>query len=122
MKRNNLLIGGLGVAAIAASLLLSNSLNVNESAQYTMNRESLDQEQDANGFKEWLKSTMIDVETGEEITPERLNEVMENYRKNQTKAITVDWIEQGPDNIGGRTRAILVDHTSENITFVITSN
>ena len=115
MKRNNLLIGGLGVAAIAASLLLSNSLNVNESAQYTMNRESLDQEQDANGFKEWLKSTMIDVETGEEITPERLNEVMENYRKNQTKAITVDWIEQGPDNIGGRTRAILVDHTSENI-------
>src|SRR5690554_8041116 len=34
---------------------------------------------------------------------------------NQTKAITVEWSEHGPDNIGGRTRAIHVDHTDENI-------
>lgn len=115
MKRNSLLIGGLGVAAVAASLILSNSFSGEVSAKYTKARESLSQEQDANDMLEWLNGRMVDVETGEVITDSRLEEVMANYRSNMTKAITVDWIEQGPDNIGGRTRAIHVDHTSENI-------
>lgn len=115
MKRNSLLIGGLGVAAVTASLLLTNAFNTDEKAQYSKSRQSLEKETDANGMREWLKTTMIDVETGEVITEQRLKEVMENYRNNQTKAITVDWIEEGPDNIGGRTRAILIDHTDENV-------
>lgn len=116
MKRNTLLIGGLGVvAAVTASLFLTNSLGTSVENQYTKNRESLDQEQGANGMKEWLKTTMTDVETGELITQHRLKEVMSEYRKSQTKAITVNWKEQGPDNIGGRTRAILIDHTDENV-------
>jgi hypothetical protein len=116
MKRNNLLIGGLGIVAITASMLITNSFSTDDSstAKYTKNRESLDKEQGANGFREWLKGMMIDVETGQEITPERLNEVMAIYQNSQSKAISVDWVEEGPDNIGGRTRAILIDYTSEN--------
>lgn len=115
MKRNSLLIGGVGVAAIAASLLLTNSFGSEVAAKYTKARESLGVEQDANDMKKWLNGRMMDVQTGQVITDDRLEEVMTNYRKNMVKSVTVEWTEQGPDNIGGRTRAILVDHTSENI-------
>lgn len=115
MKRNSLLIGGVGVAAIAASLFLTNSFGSEVAAKYTKARESLGVEQDANDMKKWLNGRMMDVQTGQVITDDRLEEVMTNYRKNMVKSVTVEWTEQGPDNIGGRTRAILVDHTSENI-------
>ncbi|MGM0477591.1 MAG: T9SS type A sorting domain-containing protein [Bacteroidota bacterium] len=115
MKRNSIIISGLGVAAVAVSLFLTTTMSSDDVAKYTKNRESLDQEQGANGMLEWLKSTMTDVETNDVITESRLKEVMTQYRKSgsMSKAITVDWIEQGPDNIGGRTRAILVDHFND---------
>jgi hypothetical protein len=115
MKKNTLLIGGIGIATIAASLLFANSFNSDTEAKYSMNRESLGTEQNIDDLKKWLNSTMRDVETGEVITPSRLNQVMENYRNNQVKNLTVDWIEHGPDNVGGRTRAILVEHENQNI-------
>jgi hypothetical protein len=115
MKRNRLFVFSLGIAAIAASMFVVNDFNEDVKSKYSQERESLAAQQDANGFREWLKGTMIDVETGEVITQSRLQEVMKNVRSmSQSKAITVDWAEQGPDNIGGRTRAILVDHTDEN--------
>lgn len=115
MKRNRLFVFSVGFAAIATSMFIANEFNGDIDSKYTQSRDGLATKQDANDFKEWLKGTMIDVETGEEITPSKLREVVENYKSmNQTKAITVDWAEQGPDNIGGRTRAILVDHVDEN--------
>ncbi|MEX1192505.1 MAG: T9SS type A sorting domain-containing protein [Brumimicrobium sp.] len=113
MKRNKLFIGGIGVIAVAASIMVVQSFGNVISSKYTSDRGSLSVDQDANGFREWLKGTMIDIETGEQITRERLQEVMKKHKANQTKAITVNWTEHGPDNIGGRTRAILIDHTDE---------
>jgi hypothetical protein len=114
-KRNRLFVFSVGLAAIAASMFIVNNINEDIESKYSQNRGSLAERQDANDYIEWLKGTMIDVETGEVITQSRLQEVMKNFKaKNQNKAITVDWIEQGPDNIGGRTRAILVDHVDEN--------
>src|SRR5690554_7527195 len=116
MKRSKLILGGIGVAAIlTTTLVVSNNLNKEKDAQYTQDRGSLATQAGANGFREWVKGTMIDVETGETIDAEKLNLVVRNYKNNQTKALTVNWTEHGPDNIGGRTRAILVDHTNENI-------
>lgn len=115
MKRNRLFIFSVGIAAIAASMFIADNFNGDVDAKYSQNRDGLAVKQDANDFKEWLKGTMIDVETGEEITHSRLREIMDKHKAmSQNKAITVDWSEQGPDNIGGRTRAILVDHVNEN--------
>lgn len=115
MKRNRLFIFSVGIAAIAASMFAVNNFNEDVDSKYSQNRGSLAKGQDANGFKEWLKGTMIDVETGEVITRSRLNQIMESHRAlSESKAITVEWQEEGPDNIGGRTRAILVDHVDEN--------
>ncbi|HLW29927.1 MAG TPA: T9SS type A sorting domain-containing protein [Brumimicrobium sp.] len=116
MKRSKLILGGIGVAAIlTTTLVVSNNLEKKKGAQYTQDRGSLATVAGANGFREWVNSTMIDVETGEVIEAKKLNSIVRDYKKYQTKAITVNWSEHGPDNIGGRTRAIHVDHTSENI-------
>ena len=36
---------------------------------------------------------------------------------NSVKSINMEWIEMGSDNIGGRTRAVLIDKNNENLVF-----
>ncbi len=117
MKRNKLILGGLGVVAIAAAAMVTSSvLNNEEGARYSQDRGSLEAQTGANGFREWVKTTMIDVETGDVIESSKLNQIVAQHNASvQNKAISVEWLELGPDNIGGRTRAILVDHTAENL-------
>lgn len=116
MKRSKLILGGIGVAALlSTTLFVSNNIGHEEEARYSQDRGSLATQAGANGYLEWLKGKMIDLETGEVIESEKLNAVIQNHKMNQTKAITVEWSEHGPDNIGGRTRAIHIDHTDENI-------
>ncbi|PKR80872.1 hypothetical protein CW751_06790 [Brumimicrobium salinarum] len=116
MKRNNLILGGIGAIAIASSVFfLSKNFDKNNNARYSKDRGSLAATAGAVGYQEWLKTTMIDVETGEMIKHDKLVSILEKQNQNQTKALNVEWREHGPDNIGGRTRAIHVDHTDENI-------
>lgn len=116
MKRSKLILGGLGVAAIAAAAMVTPSiLGDDVESMYSQDRGSLESQAGANGFREWVKTTMIDVETGEAIESSKLNKIMQEHRASvQTKALSVEWSEMGPDNIGGRTRAILVDNTTPN--------
>lgn len=117
MKRNKLILGGLGVVAIAATAMVTpNVLDNKEEVRYSQDRGSLEAQTGANGFREWVKSTMIDVETGQVIESSKLNDIIKNHKAQaQNKAISVEWNELGPDNIGGRTRAILADHTDINV-------
>ncbi|RYM33048.1 T9SS type A sorting domain-containing protein [Brumimicrobium glaciale] len=116
MKRNKLILGGLGVVAIAAAAMVTPSILGNdEGMRYSQDRGSLATVAGSNGFREWVKTTMIDVETGEAIESSKLNQILKQHQvANQTKALSVEWLELGPDNIGGRTRAILTDHVNTN--------
>jgi hypothetical protein len=116
IKCTKLILGGLGIVALAAAAMVSPIiLNNNEGVLYSQERGSLEAQTGSNGFEEWVKNTMIDVETGEVIENSKLNQIVSQHKNNmQNKAISVEWLELGPDNIGGRTRAILVDHTNEN--------
>ncbi|WP_205679238.1 T9SS type A sorting domain-containing protein [Brumimicrobium aurantiacum] len=113
MKRNKLILGGLGAVAIATAAFITPSVMNNDvGSRYSQERGALSAQTGSNGFEEWVKTTMIDVETGEVIEDGKLNTILKKYRSlPQTKALTVEWNELGPDNIGGRTRAILIDHT-----------
>jgi hypothetical protein len=113
MKRNKLIIGGLGLTAVAALAVVFNVVKSPVEAAYQRSG-ILEAEQSASAYQLWLQSKMIDYETGQVITPERLNEIMTAYSV-RTKNLSVQWVEHGPDNIGGRTRAVLVDHTNEAI-------
>lgn len=61
----------------------------------------------------WLKARYIDVNTGEPVSSETLAQIESEIRKKGTsKSIVFESL--GPDNIGGRTRAICIDRTNNN--------
>jgi len=66
-----------------------------------------------NEAQEWLRARYIDVTTGQTVTSERLAEIDKQIRK-LSKSKSISFIEQGPDNIGGRTRAVLVNRNNIN--------
>ncbi|NDA97726.1 MAG: exo-alpha-sialidase, partial [Flavobacteriia bacterium] len=66
-----------------------------------------------NEAQEWLRARYIDVTTGQTVTTERLAEIDKQIRK-LSKSKSISFIEQGPDNIGGRTRAVLVNRNNIN--------
>jgi hypothetical protein len=113
MKRNKLFIGSAGLVAIAAIFAVS-PLNFNGSEGSYSKKDLPSMElKSADDAKKWLEARYIDQETGEPITSEKLQLIRSQIRKSaQSKTITFQ--EQGPDNIGGRTRAIQVDRSNVN--------
>ncbi len=113
MKRNKIIIGSAGIIAIAAILAVSPwSFNGNQGSYEQKDLSSL-KAKSAEDAKKWIEARYIDQETGLPITPEKLALIEMQLRKSpRNKSIT--FIEQGPDNIGGRTRAINVDRTNNN--------
>jgi hypothetical protein len=61
----------------------------------------------------WLKARYLDVNTGEPVSQETLAQIDQEIRKKGTsKSIVFESL--GPDNIGGRTRAICIDRSNIN--------
>jgi len=61
----------------------------------------------------WLKARYVDQQTGQPISEEKLALINSQISKlKKSKSITFE--PQGPDNIGGRTRAIQIDRTNNN--------
>lgn len=117
MKRNKLLLGSVSVAAIAVSAMLISNLNVEESGYETVSLSTESDSQKIDGFNEWWEAHHINSETGEMMTTEEFQLGLREARMiaaNQPKVASFDWVEQGPENVGGRTRTILVDRLDEN--------
>lgn len=113
MKRNKLLIGSAGLVAIAAIFAVSPwSFNNSEGSYSQKDLPSLESKS-ADDAKKWLEARYIDKETGQTITSEKLELIRTQIRKSKRNK-SLSFIEQGPDNIGGRTRAIQVDRTNNN--------
>ncbi len=112
MKSKNLIIGTVGIAALSAVFLFSPFNFFKKSASYNKSSLSSLQEQNANDAAKWLAARYVDLETGERISPEKLNQLI-NQEKNRKRSNLV-FEELGPDNIGGRTRAIQPDRFNTN--------
>lgn len=113
MKRSKLILfGSVGIAAVAA-LFIATPYAFNKKGAYQKNNLSFVEEQTAEDAMKWLEARYFDPETGEKMTPEKLaliDKALKSARVDKTTNLT--WREEGPDNIGGRTRAILVDRTN----------
>ena len=114
MKRSQLvLFGGMGIVAIAA-MIIASPFAFNKKGSYEKSNLTFLKDQSASDAKAWMEARYIDFETGEKITPEKLVQIEKSIKAmSSNKALSLTWIEQGPDNIGGRTRAILIDRTNE---------
>lgn len=113
MRRNKIIIGSVGLVAIAAFFAVSPWNFNNSSGTYSQKDLPSLESQSANDAIKWLQARYIDQETGLPISPEKLELIRTQIRK-MPRNKNIAFLEQGPDNIGGRTRAIQVDRTNVN--------
>lgn len=111
MRNKKLLLSSVALFSITATIFYLNNSTQNIEGLYQQKNGVLADEYSSDDMREWLRSKMIDVNTGEVITSEELRKIM-SMHASKPKAITVEWKEHGPDNVGGRTRALWVDRSS----------
>ncbi|MCJ8288232.1 MAG: T9SS type A sorting domain-containing protein [Crocinitomicaceae bacterium] len=114
MKRNNVIIGSVGIVATAALFAVSPWRSADSEGTYTQEAFSSLTEKSADDARLWLDRKYLDPETGERISDKKLRQI-DAAVSQMEKSRAVTFIEQGPDNIGGRTRAIQVDVTNNDI-------
>ena len=113
MKRNKIIIGSAGLVALAAFFAVSPWGFKSTEGSYSKKDLPSLESKSAEDAKQWLSARYIDQATGQQITKEKLELIRSQIRKAPvSKAIS--FVEQGPDNIGGRTRAIQVDRNDVN--------
>ena len=122
MKINKLLLGS---AVFAGALLFSATLYFNNTALYSprTNEATEDASEEAEGAAQWLFNLKKNPLTGtvDDVDILKAREdaakfLVDNANTNRA-AIGLEWTELGPDNIGGRTRAILIDKNNPNKVF-----
>ncbi|MCH2223907.1 MAG: T9SS type A sorting domain-containing protein [Crocinitomicaceae bacterium] len=112
MKHSIWIISSVGIATIA-SFLTFQPWNFNESVYKQEVLKTLER-QEIDDAKKWLSARFIDQETGLPLSKEKLRLIDESI-KNMPQTKSISFIEQGPDNIGGRIRAIQVDRINNDI-------
>jgi len=112
MNKKKYLIGSVVVAGACALFALSN-LNISSiSGIYSKKGLSALQEQKANEALEWTKARYIDESTGLPVSSEKLQQIQKQIGK-MKKTKSISFVDLGPDNVGGRTRAVQVDRKWE---------
>ena len=113
MNKKYLLIASIVLVSSALAFFISPWETIKSSSAYKAKGFSFLKETKADDAAEWLKARYIDVNTGQAITPEALAEIQGKIAKMKISK-TISFMEQGPDNIGGRTRAVQPDRTNIN--------
>jgi len=114
MKSKKIIVLFTVLSCVSAFFLVSKFDLVNRDGLYFQkDLAALKSQSGGNDAQEWLKARYIDVTTGQAVTIERLAEIDKQIRK-LSKSKSISFIDQGPDNIGGRTRAVLVNRNNSN--------
>ncbi|KAA3650523.1 MAG: T9SS C-terminal target domain-containing protein [Bacteroidetes bacterium] len=93
------------------------SLSTPEKAQY-FPREMTYLAQSAQGYVEYMEMVKSNQITGEIMSEDVFNAIKQSERMPKYKAsLGVNWTFKGPDNIGGRTRAFVIDRNNSNHLF-----
>ena len=119
MNKKVYIIGSLIVATLLVGLGLNQirKQNLGFYKTYALNFHNdgmgEEEEEHAGEALEWLKARYVDVQTGQQVTDEKLKEIRKRISQ-MDRSKNISFTEEGPDNIGGRTRAIQVDRTNIN--------
>ncbi|MFM7662678.1 MAG: T9SS type A sorting domain-containing protein [Bacteroidota bacterium] len=112
MKKQFVIFGFLVLTSISVTLLYTFGVfNQSSFTAYKQKDLTVLQSTKADEAAAWLRARYIDVETGQPITQEKLSQI-QNYVRKLPKEKSMVWQEEGPDNIGGRTRAVAVNRTN----------
>jgi hypothetical protein len=108
MNRNNLIIISVALIAIIATLATFPFDTFKREASYSKKSLPSLEAGTADDATKWMEARYIDQSTGQPITQEKLEFIRKQFRMSP-KSKSITWEEKGPDNIGGRTRAIQID-------------
>ncbi len=121
MRNSKIILGGVGVMAIAGAVTISSikSDDQKSSQNYSPRTEFLQTENRlADAQRELYESQRVDVSTGEydpQVWADAFAEAVRFQKANAgSRVVNMSWDEKGPDNVGGRTRAILIDAQDQN--------
>jgi hypothetical protein len=117
MKKNKLIIGGIAIGVVTAGTFAVSNLSKTESTYAHQKLSVADTYQKPDGMKIWWDAHHIDEETGEVATTEKIQQGYADARAinaSQPRVTSLAWQEQGPENFGGRTRALCVNRLNEN--------
>ena len=106
MKKGLILLGTLGVGMLTACIVFNNKQI--EEGKYQPRTSSLLEVNSAQGYYEIMHMMRGEVSLEDY---RRISDMVDEMPKTRT---TLTWGEMGPDNIGGRTRAILIDKDNIN--------
>jgi hypothetical protein len=114
MKKKNIFLGSLLLSGLAATITTGLwFFNNSESSTYKQKSLSFLNEQKSDEAAAWLRARYIDASTGQPISADKLAQIQQNINK-LPKEKSIVWQEEGPDNIGGRTRAITINRNNPN--------
>ncbi|HIA06638.1 MAG TPA: T9SS type A sorting domain-containing protein [Flavobacteriales bacterium] len=121
MKLNKVLFGSLIVAACAV-LIGINFSSTDKTVQYSPRVKQIDQTYFSNvygiaGAIEYYNERRKNIKTGKIEIADMLKaeKAVYNFGKmSKQSSLNLNWIEMGPDNVGGRTRSLLIDNTNPN--------
>ena len=112
MKKTKIIFGTLGIVAVAAIVAVT-PWGKNINGQYAQKDLPSLESQNANDAQKWLEARYIDETTGERVSSEKLALIQKQILA-IPKNKSISFVERGPDNIGGRTRAIQIDRSNIN--------
>lgn len=112
MNMKKYLIGSVVFAGACALFAISSLKFSNFAGNYSKKGLSIVNEQKSDEAMEWMKARYIDESTGQPVSNEKLQEIQKQISK-MSKTKSISFMDLGPDNIGGRTRAIQVDRKWE---------
>ncbi len=109
---NRLLLGVAGLSLLTGAVVL-NQMNSSEQTSVYQPRLSTE-EAGLNGHIEYLKKLRANPATGEVSMDEYMKSYYDVLKMPKGKALGISWENMGPDDVGGRTRAFLIDKTDPN--------
>ena len=118
MNIKTIIFGCIATGVITGGILINNSQTTE--AHYTPRLSEKVLDKGSAQYIEYIRSLKANQITGD-IDAEEYNkvkqEVLSISRKQNKSALGLTWTNQGPDNVGGRTRAVLVDRNNPNIVY-----
>ena len=115
MKMKNLLINFVVTLMLGGAIL--GFLNNEKSSVYSPRSIN---SYDAKGMQEWIWNRTANLTTGEmdyEYISKVRKEIAAFNSNKSSNDFSLDWIEMGPDKVGGRTRSIIIDKNNTNILY-----
>lgn len=105
MKLKNLLFISSGLATVALIALVFSNISADIVKADYSTREAQAPQEGIKGAQEYYQLIKSNVNTGK-IEPEDFQRTRKALKQTNMKSSDINWIEMGPDNVGGRTRAL----------------